>query len=247
MTDSSASSDLEDQIDFSVAGVLVRSIFDPAKTGHTTGNVVRHAGRSYALLRPKSGEIGQLPCEHLEPVPAVETRVEAVGSLRLAGPEHLHRAILTEKVRGRLTPVFYSMGTGHAEFYPHQFKPVLKLVSSTCGRILIADEVGLGKTIEAIYVWKEFQARFGCRRLLRCVPFDATAEMASRASQSVRFDANIVNAKELLHQLKRAADDTTVFFVSIGSIEALRAKKPKAESRTGGGGARQRLAAFFRD
>jgi hypothetical protein len=67
------------------------------------------------------------------------------------------RAILTEKVRGRLTEVFYSMGTGHADFYPHQFKPVLKLVSSTGGRILIADEVGLGKTIEAIYVWKELR------------------------------------------------------------------------------------------
>ena len=38
MADSSASSGLEDQIDFSVAGVLVRSVFDPAKTGHTTGN-----------------------------------------------------------------------------------------------------------------------------------------------------------------------------------------------------------------
>src|SRR4051794_8767891 len=99
MTDSSASIDLEEQIDFAVAGVLVRSIFDPAKTGHTTGNLVRHAGRNYALLRLKSGEIGQFPCEQLELVPTIETRLEAVGNLRLAGPEHLYRAILTEKVK----------------------------------------------------------------------------------------------------------------------------------------------------
>src|ERR1700730_2948585 len=204
MTDSSASSGLEDEIDFSVEGVLVRSIFDPAKTGHTTGNVVRHAGRSYALLRLKSGEIGQFPFEHLEAVPAVETRVEAVGSLRLAGPEHLHRAILTEKVRGRLTEVFYSMGTGHADFYPHQFKPVLKLVSSTGGRILIADEVGLGKTIEAIYVWKELQARFGCRRLLVVCPSMLQQKWQSELRNRFAIDANIVDAKELLQQLERA-------------------------------------------
>jgi hypothetical protein len=86
MTDSIASTEHQGQIDFSIQGVFVRSIFDPAKTGHTTGNIVRHAGRSYALLRLKSGEIGQFPCEHLELVPTVESRVEAVGSLLLAGP-----------------------------------------------------------------------------------------------------------------------------------------------------------------
>jgi hypothetical protein len=85
MTDSNASSCLEGRIDFWIPGVFVRPIFDPAKTGHTTGNIVRHAGRSYALLRLKSGEVGQFACEHLEPAPEIEARVEAVGSLRLAG------------------------------------------------------------------------------------------------------------------------------------------------------------------
>ncbi len=247
MPDSSASTEHQGQIDFSVHGVLVRSIFDPAKTGHTTGNIVRHAGRSYALLRLKSGEIGQLPCEHLELVPTVESRVEAVGSLRLAGPEHLHRAILTEKVRGRLTEVFYSMGTGHAEFYPHQFKPVLKLVSSTGGRILIADEVGLGKTIEAIYVWKELQARFGCRRLLVVCPSMLQQKWQSELRNRFAIDANIVDAKELLHQLERATDDPSVSFVSIGSIESLRARKPKTEDPERAGGPRQLLASFLAD
>ena len=201
MTDSSASTGLEDQIDFSVAGVLVRSIFDPAKTGHTTGNVVRQPGRSYALLRLKSGEIGQ----------------------------------------------FQPEGTGHADFYPHQFKPVLKLVSSTGGRILIADEVGLGKTIEAIYVWKELQARFGCRRLLVVCPSMLQQKWQSELRNRFAIDANIVDAKELLQQLERAADDTTASFVSIGSIESLRARKPKTEDPERSGGPRQLLAAFLAD
>src|SRR5262245_35861043 len=103
MGDSNPSSGHELSVDFSVADIFVRSILNPAKTGFTTGRVVRLAGRDYALLRLKSGEIGQVPCEHLELVPEIETRADAMGSLRLAGPEHLHRAILTEKMRGRLT------------------------------------------------------------------------------------------------------------------------------------------------
>ena len=229
MTDTRATSGLEGEIDFSLGGIFVRSIFDPAKAGHTTGNIVRHAGRSYALVRLNSGEIAQFPCEQLELVPEIETRVDAVAKYRFAGPEQLHRAILTEKVRGRLTEVFYSMGTGHADFYPHQFKPVLKLVSSTGGRILIADEVGLGKTIEAIYVWKELQARLGCRRLLVVCPSMLQQKWQAELRDRFSIDATIVDAKELLQHLRRAVDDTTTAFVLIGSIESLRARRPKTD------------------
>lgn len=239
------SGQVEEPIDFSIPGISVRSIFDPAKTGRTTGEVIGFAGRRYARLRLKSGEISQVLCEQLERVPEVETRLDAIGALRLAGPEHLHRAILTEKVKGRLTDVFYSMGTGHAEFYPHQFKPVLKLVSSTSGRILIADEVGLGKTIEAIYVWKELQARLGSRRLLVVCPSMLQQKWQSELRNRFSIDANIVDSKELLQQLERAAEDTTTSFVSIGSLESLRARRPRSEDTERPVGPRQRLAAFL--
>src|SRR5262249_4493237 len=140
------------------------------KAGHTTGRVARRDGRDYALIRLASGEITQYACEQLELVPEFETRADAVARFRFAGPDALERALLTEKIRGQLTEVVYSMDSGRAEFYPHQFRPVLKLVSSVGGRILIADEVGLGKTIEAIYIWKELQARIGARRLLVVCP-----------------------------------------------------------------------------
>jgi hypothetical protein len=62
------SSQVDDSIDFSIRGILVRSISDPAKTGRTTGEIMRFAGRSYARLRLKSGEISQVPCDQLERV-----------------------------------------------------------------------------------------------------------------------------------------------------------------------------------
>jgi len=49
---------------------------------------------------------------------------------------------------------------------PYQFRPVLKLIQSDRPRLLIADEVGVGKTIEAGLILKELQARRELRSVL---------------------------------------------------------------------------------
>lgn len=227
------------------AGIHVRSLYDASKSGHTIGRVIRHAGRDYAFVRLKSGETAQYPCEQLELVPEIETRANAVADFRFAGPDSLQRAILTEKVRGRLTDIFYSMGSGHADFYPHQFKPVLKLVGSAAGRILIADEVGLGKTIEAIYVWKELQARFGARRLLVVCPSMLQPKWQAELRDRFSIDSTIVDARQLHHALQKTITDPTASFVMIGSLESLRSRRPKTDDDEIPRGARQQLAAFL--
>ena len=52
----------------------------------------------------------------------------------------------------------------------YQFKPVLKFLGSPDQRLLIADEVGLGKTIEAGIIMNELQARTGLGRVLVLAP-----------------------------------------------------------------------------
>ena len=44
-------------------------------------------------------------------------------------------------------------------FKPYQYKPLLKFLNSDTRRILIGDEVGLGKTIEAGHIMLEMKAR----------------------------------------------------------------------------------------
>lgn len=53
----------------------------------------------------------------------------------------------------------YSLHAARIDFVPHQFRPVFRFVRADRPRLLIADDVGVGKTIEAGLILRELQAR----------------------------------------------------------------------------------------
>lgn len=53
----------------------------------------------------------------------------------------------------------YSLNSARIDFVPYQFRPSLKMIKADEPRILIADSVGVGKTIEAGLIIKELEAR----------------------------------------------------------------------------------------
>lgn len=70
----------------------------------------------------------------------------------------------------------YSLNSGRIEFVPYQFRPALKIIKSDQPRLLIADSVGVGKTIEAGLIMKELQARFEMESVLIICPKPLVAE-----------------------------------------------------------------------
>lgn len=64
----------------------------------------------------------------------------------------------------------YSLNSAKIDFIPYQFRPVLKIIKSDSPRILIADGVGVGKTIEAGLVLKELEARFDIKSVMVICP-----------------------------------------------------------------------------
>ena len=62
------------------------------------------------------------------------------------------------------------------KFIPYQYRPVLKLIRADRPRLLIADEVGVGKTIEAGLIIKELQARMELSSVLIICPTALVAE-----------------------------------------------------------------------
>ena len=52
-----------------------------------------------------------------------------------------------------------SMNFGRWDDQPHQHLPIARMLAGPWGGVLVADEVGLGKTISAIIAIRELQAR----------------------------------------------------------------------------------------
>lgn len=64
----------------------------------------------------------------------------------------------------------YSLNSAKIDYIPYQFRPALKIIKSESPRILIADGVGVGKTIEAGLILKELEARFDIKSVLVICP-----------------------------------------------------------------------------
>ena len=91
-----------------------------------------------------------------------------------------------------------SYGSSRTEVYAYQFRPLLKMIHSAEHRLLIADEVGLGKTIEAGIILKEFLFRMSMKRILIIVPNSLKTKW--RDELRIRFDEyyDIVTRRDLL-------------------------------------------------
>ena len=70
----------------------------------------------------------------------------------------------------------YSLNAARVDFIPYQFRPVLKFIRADRPRLLIADGVGVGKTIEAGLILRELQARREVRSVLIICPRPLVAE-----------------------------------------------------------------------
>jgi len=205
------------------SGQEVRIKANPGKRGKTTGKVRQAGTRTLVEVQFGPAEKVYKPKNLLELCSDDESIEQLIRQGRFGGPDDLRRILTFEKIKGQLTNVFYSMESSQTDFYAHQFKPVLKFLDSPVGRILIADEVGLGKTIEAMYIWKELQTRAEARRLLIVCPAMLRQKWKDDLAQRFNIFAEIVDAGELLGRAKLSLETQhSQSFACIASLEGLR-------------------------
>ena len=77
----------------------------------------------------------------------------------LLSAEELRAYLTSLHLLSPSTANLYSLRSGRVQFVPYQYRPVLRLIRADRPRLLIADEVGVGKTIEAGLIIKELRAR----------------------------------------------------------------------------------------
>lgn len=97
--------------------------------------------------------------EYEQPVVSEEDLEAITTYFNFVTPRDFLKDLLIFKLRRPLSDTLYSYSMSRTNFEAYQFKPVIKFLTNPNSRILIADEVGLGKTIEACIVYLELKAR----------------------------------------------------------------------------------------
>ena len=163
---------------------------------------------------------------HLQPVAADVSIHEKFNQRAFLGIEDFRKVFSRIRLSGELTNLMYSMGNKQTQFLPHQFVPVLKFLSADQGRLLIADEVGLGKTIEAMYIWQELRARDNACRLLIVAPAILKDKWLKDVSVYFNIDLFPVSADTLLKTLERGPRRP---FATLASLQGLRGNEELLE------------------
>jgi superfamily II DNA or RNA helicase len=83
--------------------------------------------------------------------------------------------------------------TAHIDLLPHQLEPVLAVVRGQAYRLLIADEVGLGKTIEAGLIVAELRLRQAADRTLILTPASLREQWAGELQRRFGLDPFVMD------------------------------------------------------
>ncbi len=148
---------------------------------------------------------------------------DQLKNFRFSKVDQLKLSLTHNKLSGRLANLIYSLDATNTTFYPHQFKPVLALIDTPAKGILIGDEVGLGKTIEAGLIWTELKTRYNSKRLIIICKAFLKTKWTNEFKEKFGIDLQPVTPKELLEKIKNTNDLDS--FAYVASYDALRPPK----------------------
>lgn len=120
--------------------------------------------------------------------PEVESEDE---SSRLSCDE-FHAYLTALQIRSPALSTLYSLNAARIDYIPYQYRPVLKFIKADRPRLLIADSVGVGKTIEAGLILRELQARGDLKSVLIICPRPLVAEEKWQREMK-RFDEDFTH------------------------------------------------------
>jgi superfamily II DNA or RNA helicase len=193
------------------------------------GRTVRHQSQPNAvfIITAVSYEVGVGDVAFLRrisPLPVSEIGTVAINQLEDTSIEDLvwHRDGLTflvaKALRGALESE-ESILAARTIFKEYQFRPLIKYLESSNKRILIADEVGLGKTIEAGYILVEELARAKMSRILILCPAGLMKKWRDELRYRFGIEFGLTSGRFLQEMLSSQKS-----FRSIASFDSFRGK-----------------------
>lgn len=135
----------------------------------------------------------------------------------------------TFKISNSNNSTISSLKASKTLFRAYQFKPLLKFLNSPNRRLLVADEVGLGKTIEAGHIMLELKARRELRNVLIVCPMSLQVKWKAELFEKFGLSFKIYDSnKELITDLQDHAHDVHAI-INYEKIRMPRSKEKDGE------------------
>ncbi len=195
----------------------VRYKADPASVGWVIGV---SGDRARVFI---DGATKLVPISELEPAPG----------LTEVSPDEFRTALTQRRLEHPLTDQLLSFKASRTDLYYHQFLPVKKMLESPDQRLLIADEVGTGKTIEAGLIWAELESRavHGLENVWVVCPNSLVGKWQEEMLQRFDFRLESLTSQGLRQALVSLERDGVLpprFAKSIVNLELIRAAEHQA-------------------
>ena len=119
----------------------------------------------------------------------LQVEIQRDADLHPLSSNQFHAYLTALQIRYPGLSTLYSLNAARIDFIPYQYRPVLRFIRSDRPRLLIADSVGVGKTIEAGLILRELQARRDIKSILIICPRPLVTEEKWQREMK-RFDEN---------------------------------------------------------
>ena len=135
----------------------------------------------------------------------------------------------TFKIKNSNNSTISSLKASKTLFRAYQFKPLLKFLNSPNRRLLVADEVGLGKTIEAGHIMLELKARKELKNVLIVCPKSLQEKWKAELYEKFGLKFKIVeSSKDLIADLA-SKSETVRAIINYEKIRMHREKDEEVE------------------
>jgi superfamily II DNA or RNA helicase len=192
---------------------------------YASGSLVRARGRDWLVLPESNSAAHLLVLRPLggsdDEITGVDTRLESVESATFALPDpgpglgnHRTLGILRDAVRLGFRAgagPFRSLARIAVEPRPYQLVPLLMALRQPTVRLLIADDVGVGKTIEASLIARELLDRGEILRTAVLCPPHLAEQWQRALQQQFHIDAALVLAGTAARLERRCAPGQSLF------------------------------------
>ncbi len=177
---------------------------NPSIKGKITFIYKPEGGHQYYDILTDTGSVKQdVPEYDIEPKVEITDAWSAVSYNKFADYNDFSISSTFYKIRNTTSNSIATLHAARTVFMPHQFKPLMKFLNSGINRVLIADEVGLGKTIEAGYILLELFARKQLRNVLVLCPKSLCDKWHDEMLDRFNFSFKIFNtAKDIIEDVK---------------------------------------------